>query len=178
MAEIEAPTEAIAEELHHQAHISRENWISQAALSSAVVAVFAAVAAMVANHDANEAMIDQIKASDQWGYYQAKGIKASMLGTKLEILESLGKPTAAKDKEKLAEYKREQQEIAEVAQENEKSSSESLHRHVVFARSVTLFQLAIATAAISVLARRRRVWLFGMAFGLFGLVFMVQGFLS
>lgn len=178
MAEIEAPTEAIAEQLHHEAHTSKQSWVSQVALSSAIIAVFAAVGAMVANHDANEAMLEQIKASDQWSYYQAKGIKASMLGTKLEILESLGKTTAAKDRDKLADYKKEQQEIAEVAQENEKSSAEHLHRHVVLARSVTLFQLAIATAAISVLARRRKIWLFGMGFGLFGLVFLVQGFLS
>lgn len=178
MAEIEAPTEAIVEELHHRAHEARENWISQVALSSAIIAVFAAVGAMVANHDANEAMIKQIQASDQWGYYQAKGIKASMLGTKIELLESMGKATSAKDKEKLTEYKSEQQEIANVAQENEKESSEYLHRHVVFARSVTLFQIAIATAAISVLARRRKIWLFGMGFALFGVVFLVQGFLS
>ena len=82
MSELEAPTEAIAENLHHHVHensthhheesviSATKGWISHAALSSAIVAVLAAVAAMIGNHDANEAMMKQIQASDQWSYYQ------------------------------------------------------------------------------------------------------------
>ena len=190
MSELEAPTEAIAENLHHHAHEhsshhheetitgGSKGWISHAALSSAIVAVLAAVAAMIGNHDANEAMIKQIQASDQWGYYQAKSIKSTVLTNKIELLESFGKSVATKDKEKIAEYKKEQQEIAETAQENEKEATEHLHRHVIFARSVTLFQIAVAVAAISVLARRKRIWHLSLAFGLVGTTFLVQGLLT
>ena len=178
MAEIEAPTEAIAEELHHQAHAARDQWVSQVALSSAFLAVLAAIGALMANHHANEAMIEQIQASDQWGYYQAKSIKAGLLGSKLEILNAMGKASVEKDQSKLSEYKHEQEEISERAQEKEKNSLSHLKIHSVLARSVTFFQIAIGIAAISVLAKRRKVWLLGMGFGFLGLVFLVQGFLS
>ncbi|MBI2711567.1 MAG: DUF4337 family protein [Bdellovibrio sp.] len=188
MSELEAPTEAISEELHHRAHeaIHHESnsdrlgarWISQVALSSAVIAVLAAIAAMVGNHDANEAMMKQIQASDQWSYYQAKSIKATVLNNKMEIMEALGKPVSTLDKQKIAEYKREQEDIADNAQENEKEATFRLHRHVIFSRAVTLFQIAIATAAIAVLARRKLIWHFGLGFSLLGAVFLAQGFLT
>jgi hypothetical protein len=40
-----------------------------------------------------------------------------------------------------------------------------------------MFQVAIGVAAISVLTRRRRFWIVGMAFGLIGLIFLIQGLL-
>src|SRR5690349_8198048 len=102
MEEIEAPTEAVQEEIHHHASAARESWISQVALSSAIIAVLAAVGALLSNHHANEAMIDQIKASDHWGYYQAKGIKAGMLSMKLEILATLGKKAEHEEQQKVS----------------------------------------------------------------------------
>jgi len=175
MEEIEAPIEPIFEEIHHQAHEAKENWFSQVALSSALLAVLAAIAALISNHHSNEAMIEQIQSSDHWSHYQAKSIKATMLQTKLELLTSLKKRTSKKDHEKLSEYKAEQAEISERAQEKEASSETHLRHHVVLARGVTLFQVAIAVAAISVLTRRRRFWYTSLGFGVVGLAFMVQG---
>ena len=62
-----------------------------------------------------------------------------------------------KDQEKLTEYKNEQEEIKRKAEEKEQASERHLHSHVIFARAVTMFQVAIAVAAISVLTRRRRL---------------------
>jgi hypothetical protein len=50
--------------------------------------------------------------------------------------------------------------------------------HHVLARSVTLFQIAIAVGAISVLTRRRAFWFVSLAFGLLGLVFLAQSLLA
>jgi hypothetical protein len=176
MEEIEAPMESLEEEIHHHAHEASERWISQVALSSALFAVFAAIGALVSNHHANEAMIEQIQASDHWGYYQAKGIKATMLGTKLEILTSLNKKTTQKDRDKLLEYKQQQTEISEKAEAKEASSENHLKHHMVLARGVTVFQVAIAIAAISVLTRRRRFWYLGLGFATIGIGFLIQGF--
>lgn len=179
MAEIEAPTELIEEQIHHEAHRAahseKERWVSQVALSSAFFAVFAAIAALLANHHANEAMIDQIQASDHWGYYQAKGIKSAILGSKIELLQSLGKKPARHEEAKLEEYKKEQEQIAEKAREKEEVSEQHLHHHVILARGVTLFQVAIAIAAISVLSRRKRYWYVSLGFATVGLGFVVQG---
>ena len=180
----EVPTEHLHEHMqehaqHSHGHgASRANWIMGAALSSALLAAMAAVASLMAGHHANEAMIEQIRSSDQWNYYQAKGVKAAVLNSKLELLDGLDKAPSAKDKEKLAKYDTDQKEIKEKAEEFETSADRHLHTHIIFARAVTLFQVAIAVAAISVLTHKRVFWLVGMGFGVVGRVLQVQGFLG
>lgn len=173
----EVPTEHLHEHIHEQAHAQggKIKWVMGVALTSALLAAMAAVASLLAGHHANEAMIEQIKSSDQWNYYQSKGVKAAVLGSKLELLEGLEKPASQKDKDKIAEYGKQQQEIKEKADEMEKSADRHLHTHLVFARAVTLFQVAIAIAAISVLSHKRAFWFVSLAFGLVGLVFLIQG---
>jgi hypothetical protein len=177
MEEIEVPTEHLQEEIHEHAHEAKERWIFGVALSSALLAGFAAVTALLAGHHSNEAMIEQIHASDQWSYYQAKGIKSAILGTKIDLFKAMGKEVSEKDQEKLGEYKKEQEEISKEAKEKEHDSETHLQHHVIFARGVTMFQVAIAVAAIAVLTRRRRFWFVGMGFGAIGLVFLLQGLL-
>jgi hypothetical protein len=177
MEEIEVPTEQLHEEMHHHAEHAQEKWISQTALSSALLAALAAVASLLAGHHSNEAMIEQIRASDHWSYYQAKGIKAGILNAKIGILSQLGKKDDAKDLEKSAEYKKDQEEISDKAQEKEHEAEHHLKTHQIFARSVTLFQVAIAMAAISVLSRRRRFWFVSLVFGAAGVGFFLQGLL-
>jgi len=43
----------------------------------------------------------------------------------------------------------------------------------VFARGVTMFQIAIAIAAISALTRKRSFWVVSLVFGVFGCAFLV-----
>src|SRR5947209_2786473 len=154
MEEIEVPTEQLQEEIHHHAEHSDQRWISWVALSSALLAVLAAVTALLSGHHANEAMVEQMQASDQWAYYQAKGIKASILGAKIDLLSASGKEVGDKDQEKVGEYRKQQDEISEKAKEKEASSQDHLRLHSIFARGVTMFQVAIGIAAISVLMRR------------------------
>ena len=177
MEEMEDPTEHLQEEIHHLAHEAKANWISGVALTSALLAVCAAVTGLLSGDHANEAMIEQIQASDHWSYYQAKGIKAAVLSTKIEMAALLGKKVNEKDQDKLSEYKKDQEEISEQAKEKEQSSENHLRHHVVFARGVTLFQVAIGVAAISALTRRRRFWYAGLAFGAVGLGFLIEGLL-
>ena len=86
MEEIEVPTEHLQEQLNEATKESEENWILKVALTAAILAVFAAITALMAGHFANEAMIEQLKASDQWAYYQAKGIKYVVIENKIDLL--------------------------------------------------------------------------------------------
>ncbi len=173
----EVPIEHLHEELHHHASHASENekWVMGVALSSAIIAGLAAVAALLAGVNANEAMVDQMRASDQWAYYQAKGVKSNVLSTKIDILIALGKTPDPKDKDKLASYKKEQEAIQKVATEKQKGSEEHLETHEVLARSVTMFQVAIAVAAISVLTKRRRFWYAALVASVIGTAFLGQG---
>jgi hypothetical protein len=175
MEEYEPQTERAEEEIHHHAHASREPWVMWAALSSALLAALAAVSAMLSGHHANEAMLDRIRASDQWAYFQAKGVKAAVLGSKVELLAALGKDAGEKDGEKLAEYRKEQDEIAADAKREEADSALHMRRHVILSRGVTMFQVAIAVAAIAVLAKRPAFWWVGLVFGAAGVFFLARG---
>ncbi|HKS31875.1 MAG TPA: DUF4337 family protein, partial [Chthoniobacterales bacterium] len=72
MEEAEVPLEHLHEEVHHHAEHNSEKWISGVALSTAILAVLAAIAALLSGSHANEAMMEQIEAADQWAFYQAK----------------------------------------------------------------------------------------------------------
>ena len=85
MEEAEVPLEGLQEHVHHSAEHSDAAWISWVALSTAILAVLAAIAGLLSGKHANEAMMSQIEASDQWGYYQAKSIKASVLDAKMSL---------------------------------------------------------------------------------------------
>jgi uncharacterized protein DUF4337 len=178
MEEAEIPTEHLQEEMHHHAESSAQSWIMGVALTSALLAVLAAVSALQSGHHANEAMIEQMKASDAWSYYQAKGIKAAVLESRLDLRRALKQPISPKDEEKLGAYGEDQAKISGEAKEREASSSRHLSTHETFAAAVTLFQVAIGIAAIAALTRKRRFWLVSMAFGAAGLFFFVQGFLK
>jgi hypothetical protein len=183
--EIEVPTEQLHETLHEEAHHAHEkhggegppSWVSQVALSAAVLAVAAAIAALLAGHHANEAMLEQMKATDQWALYQAKGIKGSLVENKIDVIVAIGKEPKEEDRKKVERYRDEQKEIEEKAKEEEHSSEEHMRRHSVLARGVTTFQVAIALAAISVLSRKKVLWFASLLLGAIGTLFFVQAFL-
>ncbi|MES2200646.1 MAG: DUF4337 domain-containing protein [candidate division FCPU426 bacterium] len=175
--EIEVPTEHLHEAMQEAAEHGGGGFNLRVALSSAVLAVMAAICALMAGHHANEALIDRIQASDQWNFYQAKGIKASVLGSKLDTLKALNKKTDPKEAEKIEEYKKEQAEIKEKAEEKEHGSEAHLGHHVTLAKAVTLFQVAIALSAMAVLTRRRELWWISLCLGGVGAWFFVTGIL-
>jgi hypothetical protein len=171
----EVPLEQAQEEIAHHAHESGLSWIMGVALTAAVLAGLAAVTALLAEHHANEAMISQIKASDLWGYYQAKGTQLGNLETKVALLAALGKKPDPEDQKKRIHHEQKQADLKEKAEELERESRHHLQCHIPLSRGVTMFQVAIAVAAISALTRRRGYWWLAIGFGLAGLVFLIWG---
>src|ERR1041385_8033367 len=99
MEDPEVPTEHLHEEINERAKEGKR-WSLYVAISTAFMAVLAAIAALMAGHYSNEALIEQIKASDQWAYYQAKGIKAEIAAL-----------SPSKDTMLIEKYKTEQKSI-------------------------------------------------------------------
>jgi len=178
MEEQEVPIEKVQEHIEEHAHLSREKWISAVALTTALLAALAALASLLSGEHANEGMAFEIKAANQWSYYQAKGIKSGLLGSKTEILEALGHPAVQADIDKLAGYAKEQKEIRETAERHEKAAEAHMHTHVIFARGVTFFQIAISIAAISILTKQRMFWAVSLGFGVLGIFSLLHGLLS
>lgn len=181
MEEIEVPTEHLSEEIEEKLEEAREErrekserWTMYLAISTALFAVFAALGSLFAGHHSNEALISQIKASDTWSYYQAKGIKSQITSLREELLS--GKEGNSPElKSKLDQYKKEQDDLRIEAKKAEEESELHLDRHVTLARSVTIFQISIAISAIAMLTRRKFLWYGSVIFSLLGLVLFIIG---
>src|SRR2546425_4259602 len=169
MEEAEVPLEHLHEPVHESAEQSGAPWISWVALSTAILAVLAAIAGLLSGRHVNEAMMNQIEASDQWNYYQSKSIKTSVLDAKISLA---GTPNES-DQAKRDRYEKEQEEIKSEAERKEAAAKSNFHKHEVFARGVTMFQIAIAIAAISALTRKPRFWIVSLLFGAAGCAFLV-----
>ena len=179
MDEIEDFSEKIHEQSNEHAHHAvaegKETWVLYVALTTAVFAVLAAVCGLLAGKHADEAMLAQMRSSDQWAFYQAKGIKSEVLNSSNELLTALGKTPVAANAEKVKQNKVEQAKIMKEAKDFQKESDMHVARHGVLASGVTLFQVAIAIGAISIITKRKSLWLASMGFALVGLWFLIQG---
>ena len=181
MEEIEVPTEHLHESIKEKLeeklegghHESRESWSMYLAISTALMAVLAALGSLFAGHHSNEALIAQIKSSDTWAHYQAKSIKYQIATVMKEIKSAKGE--GAEVDNKLEGYKKEQEELKIEAEKTERESEAHLERHVTLARSVTIFQISIAVSAIAMLTRRKFLWYGSMIFSVIGLVLFIIG---
>jgi hypothetical protein len=172
--------ETIKEELEHDGG----SFLKRIALTTAILAACAAIAALRAGATVNEALVLkteatrlQGEASDQWAYYQAKGLKAAVQEASAASWLAIGKAAPAKFTEEQKRYKEEQLEIKKKAEEKEherdeksKEADHLLHKHHGFANTVALFQVSIALGAVAALTRNKPVWLGSMGVGLIGLV--------
>ena len=107
----------------------------------------------------NEAVLERAEASDQWNFYQAKSSKQNLaeLGATL----ATGDQQARYVKE-VERYKKEKEEIMPEAKKLEQQSKEaeekseaSMHVHHRWAQALTLIQISIALAAITILTRNK-----------------------
>jgi hypothetical protein len=180
--EIEVDTERLHESIREELEKDGGSFLRKIALSTALLAVLAAVAALRAGATVNHALLLradatqlQSKASDQWAYYQAKGLKAAVQESTRATWLAAGKEPPPAIDEKVARYEKEQEAIREKAVELEKErdtkvaeSNHLLHGHHGFANAVALFQVAIALGAVAALTRSRLVWAGSIVVGMGG----------
>jgi hypothetical protein len=142
----------------------------------------AAVAAQQAGSSANEALAlrtesaqIQAAASDQWAYYQAKGIKAAVAEASAGTWRALGKTpppeleaTAKRDIAQQAAIQAAARKLEGERDAREHESVALMSRHERFASAVTFFQVSIALGAMAALTKIRPLWWASIALGLAG----------
>lgn len=180
--------EAIQEEMEKEGG----HFLKRIALSTAILAAFAAIAALKAGATVNEALLLkteatrlQAQASDKWAHYQAKGLKAAVQEATAASWEAAGRPVPERLHEASKRYAEEQTEIKKAAEEKEKERDERsaeadrlLHHHHRFANAVALFQVSIALGALAALTRSRAVWWGSLLLGLAGIPLFTLAFLG
>jgi ABC-type multidrug transport system fused ATPase/permease subunit len=188
----EIETDKLHEAIQEEMEKDGGSFLRRIALTTAVLAAFAAIAALKAGATVNEALLLktestrlQAQASDQWSYYQAKGLKAAVQQATAASWEAAGKPVPGKLHEQAKRYAEEQAEIKKAAEEKEKERDEKsaesdhlLHQHHRFANAVALFQVSIALGAMAALTRSQAVWWGSMLLGLSGIPLFILAFLG
>ncbi|HET7379357.1 MAG TPA: DUF4337 domain-containing protein [Gaiellales bacterium] len=182
--EPEVETENLREAIHEELEKEGGALLRSVALTTALLAALAAVAAQQAGGTANEALALrteaaqlQTQASDQWAYYQAKGIKAAVHQAAANAWRALGKSPPPELEAAATTQVAEQAKIQAEARRLEKErdakifeSKELMHRHEFFAYAVALFQISIALGAVTALTRLRALWWASLLMGVAGAV--------
>ena len=176
----EIDTERLHEAIHEELEHDGRRLVKIIALTTAIFAAIAAVAALRAGGAANEALMLeteatrlQVQASDQWAYYQAKGIKAAVQDAARTSWLSIGKAAPPQYTATQKRYIDEQAAISASAKKKEAErnvrSAEAthlLHQHHQFANTVALLQVAIALGAVAALGRMRSIWFASLLLGI------------
>ena len=157
------------------------------AITAAVLAVFAAFGSLLSGHAANEAILAQNKATDQWAYFQAKSTKEQIFDVGSQVVNALTEGTAQADRTKPAlerlrgevrRYEREKEEINREAERWEEASRHEYRKHTRFALGIALFQVGIVLASVSLLVRFRWLHVSSLVTGVIGGLYLIVGLLG
>jgi hypothetical protein len=171
--------------VEHEAH--KGGLGQQVAIFSALLATVGAIVSFLGGHTQNEALLhkndavlERAKASDQWNFYQAKSMKQNLAELAASISTDPKKVEFYQSEAK--RYAAEKKDIEKTAREHEtksdgfnEKSAHALEPHHKLSMSMTLLQIAIALASITVLTQKR--WLLYGA-GLSALIGGVLGVLA
>ena len=182
--EAEVDLDALHERVHEEAEREGAGLTRRIALSTSILAALAAVSSLQAGGTVNEALALkteatrlQAEASDQWAFYQAKGIKAAVAQAAATSWTVAGKTPPADLAATPGRYGRDQDSLRTVAVAKEHARDDAsreadalMEQHHGYAYAVALFQVAIALGAVAALTRMRAVWIGSLVLGGAGVI--------
>jgi hypothetical protein len=158
------------------------NAMTISAITAAVLAVLAALGSLLSGRAANQAILKQSEASDQWAYFQSKSTKGHIYEVGREIVSALSakpgetKPSLDRFEQQMSKYDKEKEEIRANAEELQQESKHEFLQHHYYSLGVASFQVGIVLASISILVRHRATWWLSLLGGLIGILFLARGF--
>jgi uncharacterized protein DUF4337 len=178
--------ERTSEEVHHGHHPGS---MVLEAITAATLAVLAALGSLLSGHAANQAILAQTRAVDQWAYFQSKGTRGHLYEVGGEVVKALSenqtdissdriKSVVNRFEEKSMRYDREKQEIRREAERLEGEAQHEFHKHHHYALGVASFQIGIVLASVSILVRYRLLYLSSLATGGIGFALLLLGLSS
>ncbi|MGV8917875.1 MAG: DUF4337 domain-containing protein [Pseudomonas sp.] len=174
--EVPSPHEEHLEHTTHHAHGNRDSFAGRIAVMTAIMATVGALLSYQAGSteseaamDKNNAAIKKTEASNQWNYYQAKSSRQNLA----ELAVHIPGVDAAHYTAEAERYKAQKEDVRKAAEgletearEWDEKSEVALHRHHRWAQAMTVIQIAISLAAITLLTRRE--WMKKLAYGAAG----------
>jgi hypothetical protein len=169
----------------------KETWLNYLALSSVILAVCATMSTFRGGSYSTRTMLSQTQASDQWAFYQAKSLKGNMYELQKQEVERQLKMIPVKGSAQLRQsfeeqiqdyqkrierYEEEKLQIEKDARKFEATRNDALIHGQAFGIAVIFFQVSILLSSIAALMKKKMVWIVGIATGLGGLLFFINGF--
>ncbi|HEY3271542.1 MAG TPA: DUF4337 domain-containing protein [Geothrix sp.] len=165
----------------------KEPWLNLLALTTVILAVCATLATFKGGGHSTRAVLSQSQASDQWAYYQAKGIKGNLyeveamrLRRELELAPKAALPTLEKSladvEKKVAKYDGEKAEIQKEARRFEDAKTDAQKHGAAFGLAVIFLQIGILLSSIAALLKQKPVYYTGLVVGVVGIVYFLNGF--
>lgn len=150
----------------------KEKWTGLLALSTAIMAVLAALTTLYMGKYSARAIMAQGQESDQWAYYQAKSIKGhtyeiNVKTLELQYLAQKGLTTGVADEyqktmrkysDEIKRYDAEKKEIKEKAEAIAKVKLKAQDMGGNFAYSLIFLQIALMLSSISSLTKQKYLW--------------------
>jgi hypothetical protein len=170
----------------------KETWMNYLAMTTVIFAVCATLSTFKGGGYGSKALLNQTNASDQWAFYQSKGIKSSLTSNQKEnlelqkeilSLESHSKEDLSKYDARIAHYeaeiKRYEEEKAAIKIKAEafiKDRDDCQEHGKQFGLAVIFLQVTILLSSIAALLKKKPVWYLSLGIGVFGIVFFMDGF--
>jgi len=165
----------------------KEPWLNLLALTTVILAVCATLATFKGGGYSTKTVLNQAMASDQWAYYQAKGIKGNLyevevlrLKREIELAPkaslSLLEKSLADMERKVAKYDGEKADIQKKATGFEEAKADAQKHGAPFGVAVIYLQIGILLSSIAALLKQKPVYYVGLVVGVVGLVYFVDGF--
>lgn len=157
---------------------NQDRWMSWVALSTAILAVLAAVTTLYVGKYSSRAVLNQGQETSQWAFYQAKSIKSYIYEIQkqkleLEMLADKGLKTCpAGDRyqkiiqdydKQIKRYEVEKTEIKTVAENLAKSKEDAQHRAGNFGYALIFLQISIMMSSVSALTKKKPLFYVGLA---------------
>ncbi len=143
----------------------------------AIIAAFLAVVSVLGQHYNTEKLLSQQRASDQWAYYQAKDIRHYMAQAAFDMLNGV-KAESAVTKKYAADsdrYKNQTAEIQNEALEFEKERDKMGRQADFFHFGEVFLELAIVLSSLSILSKRKILFLGAICSAVVGAGIAVYG---
>jgi hypothetical protein len=156
----------------------QDKWMTWVALTTAIMAVLAAITTLYMGKFSSRAILMQGQETNQWSYYQAKSIKSYLYEIQVEFMEmerlegdsKAEKVNSARFGKALTRYKdaikRYDKEKAEI-----KAKGDQLAKQKVIAQdrggnygyALIFLQIGLMLSSIAALTKRKILWYFGIA---------------
>lgn len=169
----------------------KEVWITFVALSTAAMAVLAAITTLYVGKYSSRTVLTQAQESDQWAFYQAKSIKShtyelqkqmmdlqylTLKGKLTRELSEKFEKTLSGYEENLKRYEKEKKEIKDKAEQLGKEKQAAQLHGANFGFALIFLQIAIMLSSISAISKKKPLWYLGLATSGVGVFFFFDGF--